>query len=64
MLFGFTQVSIKDKKGVRKMYTVRLKGGTQFTCKYYEQVSGVYYFYQTSRGVTITSLASEIDYIY
>lgn len=46
------------------MYTVRLKDGTQFTCKYYEQVSGVYYFYQTSSGVTITSLASEIDYIY
>ena len=46
------------------MYTVRLKDGAQFTCKYYEQVSGVYYFYQTSIGVTITSLASEIDYIY
>lgn len=46
------------------MYTVRLKDGTQFTCKYYEQVSGVYYFYQTSLGVTFTSLASEIDYIY
>lgn len=46
------------------MFTVRLKDGTQFTCKYYEQVGGVYYFYQTSRGVAITSLASEIDYIY
>lgn len=46
------------------MYTVRLKDGTQFNCKYYEQVSGVYYFYQTSRGVTITALYSEIDYIY
>lgn len=47
-----------------KMFTVRLKDGTQFTCKYYEQVSGIYYFYQTSRGVTITALYSEIDYIY
>lgn len=46
------------------MYTVRLKDGTQFTCKYYEQASGVYYFYQTSRGVTITVISSEIDYIY
>lgn len=46
------------------MFSVRLKDGTQFTCKYYEQVSGVYYFYQTSLGVTITTLASEIDYIY
>lgn len=45
------------------MYKVRLKDGTQFTCKYYEYISGVYYFYQTSRCVTITSLASEIDYI-
>lgn len=46
------------------MYNVRLKDGTQFTCKYYEYVSGIYYFYQTSRGVTITALYSEIDYIY
>ena len=46
------------------MYTVRLKDGTQFTCKYYEQVSGVYYFFQTSLAITITFLASEIDYIY
>ena len=46
------------------MYTVRLKDGMQFTCKYYEYMSGVYYFYQTSIGVTITSLLSEIDYIY
>lgn len=46
------------------MYTVRLKDGTQFTCKYYGHVSGVYYFYQTSRGGTISFLASEIDYIY
>ena len=46
------------------MYTVRLKDGTQFTCKYYEQVSGVYYFFQTSIGFTIKFLASEIDYIY
>ena len=46
------------------MYTVRLKDGTQFTCKYYERVSGVYYFYQTSRGVTITALDYEIDVIY
>lgn len=46
------------------MYTVRLKDGTQFTCKYYEQVSGVYYFYQTSRGVTITAFVYEIDVIY
>lgn len=52
------------------MYTVRLKDGTQFTCKYYEHVrgeyfvSGIYYFYQTSRGVTITALDHEIDVIY
>lgn len=46
------------------MFTVRLKDGLQFTCKYYEQVSGVYYFYQTSMGLTITSIVSEIDYIY
>ena len=46
------------------MFTVRLKDGTQFTCKYYECVSGIYYFYQTSIGVTITALYSEIDYIY
>ena len=46
------------------MYNVRLKDGTMFTCKYYEHVSGVYYFYQTSRGVTITALGYEIDVIY
>lgn len=46
------------------MYTVRIKDGTQFTCKYYEQVGGVYYFFQTSIGISITFLASEIDYIY
>lgn len=46
------------------MYTVRLKDGLQFTCKYYEKVSDVYYFYQTSIGVTITVIYSEIDYIY
>lgn len=46
------------------MYTVRLKDGLQFTCKYYEQVCGVYYFYQTSLWERITVLASEIDYIY
>ena len=46
------------------MYTVRLKDGTQFTCKYYEQVCCIYFFYQTSMGLTITSLPSEIDYIY
>lgn len=46
------------------MYNVRLKDGTQFTCKYYEHVSGVYYFYQTSRGITITALDHEIDVIY
>ena len=46
------------------MYNVRLKDGTQFTCKYYEHVSGVYYFYQTSRGVIITALDHEIDVIY
>lgn len=46
------------------MYTVRLKDGTQFTCKYYQQVSGVYYFYLTSIGGTITSISSEIDFIY
>lgn len=46
------------------VYTVRLKDGTQFNCKYYEKVSSVYYFYQTSRGVTITALYSEIDCIY
>lgn len=46
------------------MYYIRLKEGTHFTCKYYEHVNGVYYFYQTSRGVTITALDHEIDVIY
>lgn len=46
------------------MYTVRLKDGTHFTCKYYEYVSGFYFFYQTSIGVAIKALYSEIDYIY
>lgn len=46
------------------MYNVRLKDGTQFMCKHYERVSGVYYFYQTSRGTTITALDYEIDVIY
>lgn len=46
------------------MYTVRLKDGAQFTCKYYEHVSGVYYFYQTSRGVAIIAFDYEIDVIY